>query len=130
MIIIGIITFFYGVMGYIISKEHDYTFEEKLEYLVDGTKPQGYDMIEFFDKYSILLMILGVVFVALGLYIRSRERKLRYYYEPTDIYTTVPGPVISVNPEQGSGSRWTCAQCGNANESASVFCGKCGTKRV
>ena len=134
MIAMGVILILIGAVGYSAAENYEVTFEEQLVYIFDGTKPQNYDLMQFFSSYGILIVVLGGIFLIIGILMFIMQRP-RYYLYPIEPDRILNHPLIqsSLNPltqpSPVTVGPWCCPECGANNSSSNVYCSVCGTRK-
>ncbi len=126
MIVTGILLMLIGLYGYIAAENYEISFEDQLTYIVNGTKPKGYDTMKFFESYGVLIVVLGGILLVVGILMITMKRP-RYYKYPIEPDRILNHPLLK--QESVSAGPWSCPECGANNASSNVYCSVCGNRK-
>ena len=145
-LVIGIIIIAVGLIGSIWASNYDPGIieggREAAKYLAGDSSKFGIQ--EFFDSYGVILILIGIVFVGIGIWLMKKEQSsMRANYSAYDAMGLIEkynknataeikdGNVAEWIDDPETGEKlWTCRKCAySKNKSSDSSCIYCRTKR-
>ena len=131
MIVLGSIVAVLGIISYIYGNNMNNDLDKQFEYFLHNSKSNPGDI---FTIAGIVLIVVGTILVAVGLYLYFRRVNNKLNYSPDGLQARknvliMPTKIAVAHEKDSEGEMPVfCRICGSRLSSDSVFCEQCGTK--